>query len=173
MDSAVREPWEAVHPARSRPRSSHACTRPRAPTAMGPQVCVRKKVAYQSGLSSGIGLLSGSLARGVRGVASPRPDPAERPHCRPSGGGWGSVSTLWHQERSCRTGSDKLGIGTSFLWVCPRASPSRGQESRRPGALRPYSACAERRPVALRPMLSHGLPLSGVEAYGSTLNNTL
>ena len=168
MNSAVREPWEAAHPARSCPRPSHACTRP-IPHRNGASGLRQEK----SGLSSGIGLPGGSLARGVIGVASPRREPAERPPGRPSGGGWGSVSTLWHQERSRRTGSDKLGIGTSFLWVCPRASPSRGQESRRPGALRPYSACAERRPVALRPTLSSGLPLSGVEAYSSTMNNTL
>jgi hypothetical protein len=127
----------------------------------------------KKGLSSGIGLPGSSLVQVVGGVAYPRPEPAGRPHCRPSGGGRGSVSTVRRQERSRRTGSDKLGIGTSFLWVCPCASPSRGQESRRPGALRPYSTCAERRPVALRPMLSHGLPLSGVESYNSTLNNIL
>jgi hypothetical protein len=36
------------------------------------------------------------------------------------------------------------------------------RDGSRPGALRPYPAPAGRRPVALRPTLSSGLPLSGV-----------
>jgi hypothetical protein len=43
----------------------------------------------------------------------------------------------------------------------------------RPAALRPYPENSERRPEALRPTLSSGLPFSGVNGLTHYLNNVL
>jgi hypothetical protein len=52
-----------------------------------------------------------------------------------------------------------------FLHTGVEMAASIGGHDVNPATLRPYSTAKERRPVALRPILSDGLPLSGISLF--------
>jgi hypothetical protein len=52
-----------------------------------------------------------------------------------------------------------------FLHTGVEMAASIGGHDVNPATLRPYSTTRERRPVALRPILSDGLPLSGISLF--------
>ena len=62
--------------------------------------------------------------------------------------------------------TSETSIGTLPLSVCPCDAHTLEKEMRTPGSPATLFHVAERRPVALRPTLSSGLPLSGELNYG-------